>query len=239
MSHRQAGDIGVSVGLGLLDEGHTAALIEPRGDATGEGAVARAGEDGDLAAARLRVVLFHRGLACSELLLDLGTLVAAHARELLVGVGELVAVELELGLGNVEIVGVGDRAVGLLERGGKSVNLGLVFFYEGLELRDLLLDGEGVSGQGAGLEGGLAQSEGEGLVDIVVGQPLGFAGKGLLFGGDGERREGLDRLPRTLIDEGVLSGCAFATEEWQMRHSIRESTRRPRDRAREGRRVSR
>ena len=106
----------------------------------------------------------------------------------------------------------------MLEWGGESVDLGLVFFYEGLELRDLLLDGEGVSGQGAGLEGGLAQSEGEGLVDIVVGQPLGFAGVGLLFGGDSEGSEGFDGLPRTLIDEGVLSGCAFATEEWQMRH---------------------
>ena len=107
---RQAGDIGVGVGLGLLEEGHAAALIEPGRDAAGEGAVARGGEDGDLAAAGLGVVLLHRGLAGGELLLDLGALVAADASELLVGVGEFVAVELELGFGDVEIVGVGDRS---------------------------------------------------------------------------------------------------------------------------------
>ena len=216
---RERGDVGVGVGLGLLDEVHAAALIEPGGDAAGEGAVARGGEDGDLAAAGLGVVLLHGGLAGGELLLDLGALVAADAGELFVGVGELVVVELKLGLGDVEIVGVGDGAVGLLQRGGERVDVGLVFFDEGLELRDLLLDGEGVAGEGAGLEGGLAESEGEGLVDFVVGETLGFAGEGLLFGGDGERGEGLDGLPGALIDEGVLGGCAaFAAEEGQVRH---------------------
>ena len=43
-----------------------------------------------------------------ELVLDLAALVAADAGELLVGVGELVVFELKLGLGDVEVVGVGD-----------------------------------------------------------------------------------------------------------------------------------
>ena len=111
----KAGDVGVGVGFGLPDEVHAAALIEPGGDAAGEGAVARGGEDGDLAAAGLGVVLLHGGFAGGELLLDLAALVAADAGELFVGVGEFVVAELELGLGDVEVVGVGDGAVGLLE----------------------------------------------------------------------------------------------------------------------------
>ena len=211
-------DVGVGVGLGLFEEGDAAALIEPGGDAAGEGAVARAGEDGDLAAAGLGVVLLHCGLAGGELLLDLGALVAADAGKLLVGVTELVVVELKLGLGDVEVVGVGDGAVGSLQGGGEGVDVGLVFFDEGLELRDLLLDGEGVASESAGLEGGLAESEGEGLVNFVVGETLGFVGEGLLFGGDGEGGKGLDGLPGTLVDEGVRGLRASASEKGQVRH---------------------
>jgi hypothetical protein len=81
-----------------------------------------------------------------------------------------------------------------------------------------LLDHEGVAGEGAGLEGGLAESEGEGLVNFVVGETLGFVGEGLFFGGDREWSEGLDGLPGALVDEGVLARCAFASEKGQVRH---------------------
>ncbi len=104
-----------------------------------------AGEDADLAACvGLRgFVLLHCGLAGGELLLDLAALVAAGAGELLGGVGEFVAVELELGLGDVEVVGAGDGAVRLLEGSGEGVDLGLIFFDEGLELSDSFAERRG------------------------------------------------------------------------------------------------
>ena len=49
----------------------------------------------------------------------------------------------------------------------------------------------------------MAKGESEGLIDFVVGEALGFASEGLLFGGDGERSEGLDGLPGPLVDESV------------------------------------
>ena len=110
---------------------------------------------------------------------------------------------MELGLCDVEIVGAGDGAVGLLEGGGEGVDVSLVILDDVLELLGLLLDCESVAGKGAGLEGGLAKSEGEGLIDFVVGETLGFASEGLLFGGDGEWGEGLDGLPWALVDERV------------------------------------
>lgn len=199
----ERGHVGVGVGLGLFEEGYAAALIEPGGDAAGEGTVACSGEDGDLAAAGLGVVLLHGGLAGGELLLDLGTLVAADAGELLVGVAELVVVELKLGLGDVEVVGVGDGAVGSLQGRGEGVDVGLVFFDNGLELRNLLLDDEGVAGEGAGLEGGLAKSEGKSLVNFVVGETLGFAGEGLLLGGGR-----VERVPLWFARGAGRRGCS-------------------------------
>ena len=82
-----------------------------------------------------------------------------------------------------------------------------------------MLHGEGVAGEGSAVEGGLAEGEGEGLVDFVVGETLGFAGEGLLFGRDGERGEGRDGLPGTLVDEGAGSfGCALRSEKGHVRH---------------------
>ncbi len=215
----ERGDVGVGFVLGLLDESHAAALIEPGGDAAGECAVALCRDDGDLAAAGLGVVLLHGGLARGEFLLDLSAIVATDAGELFVGIVEFVVVELELGLGDVEIVGVGDGAVGLLEGGGEGVDVGLVIFDDVLELLGLLLDGESVAGEGTLLKGGLAKSEGEGLIYFVVGESLGFACEGLLFGRDGEWGEGLDGLPWALIDERVRGRrAAFASEEGHMTH---------------------
>ena len=51
------------------------------------------------AAGDLRIILLHGGFAGGEFVLDLAALVAAGAGELLVGVVEFVAVELDLGLG--------------------------------------------------------------------------------------------------------------------------------------------
>ena len=86
-------------------------------------------------------------------------------------------------------------------------------------MRDFLLQGEGVAGEDTGLEGGLAEGEGEGLVDFMVGETLGFAGEGLLFGGDGQGREGLDGLPGALVDEiaGGAEGAALL-EKGHVRH---------------------
>ena len=61
---------------------------------------------------------------------------------------EFVVVELELCLGCVEVVGVGDGAVGLLQGCGERVDVGLVFLDEGLKLLDPLLGGESVAGEG-------------------------------------------------------------------------------------------
>jgi hypothetical protein len=214
----EGGDVGVGLGLGLADEGHAAALIEPGGDATVEGAVASGGEDGDLAAAVcLSFEFLHGGLTRGELLLDFATLVTGDAGQLFGGVAEFVGVELELGLGYVEVVGGRGGAGGCLEGGGEGFDFGLVFLDEGLELRDSLLQGEGVAGEDSGLERSLAEGEGEGLVDFVVGEALGFASEGLFFGRDGERREGLDGLPGALVDE-IARGVALGFEKGHVGH---------------------
>ena len=214
----ESGDVSIGFSFGLLDESHAAALVEPGRDASVKGAVAASGEDTNLAACvgLGGVVLLHRSLTGGELLLDLAALVAARAGELLGSVGEFVAVELELGLGGVKIVGAGGR---LLEGGGDRVNLRLVFFDECLELSDSLLNSEGIAGEGAGLESRLAQGEGEGLVDFMVSEPGGLVGVGLLLGGDRKRGERLDGLPWALIDKAI--GTAMATvgfEEWHVSH---------------------
>ena len=94
----------------------------------------------------------------------------------------------------------------------------MIFFNEGLELRNFLLQCKGVAGEGAGLQGCLTEGEGEGLVDFVVGETLGFAGERLLFGGDGERGKGLDGLPGALVDEVVGPGGAALLEEGHVGH---------------------
>ncbi len=220
VSGRQGGDVGVGLIFGLAEQVHAIALIEPGGDAAVKGSAARGGDDGDLAAAGLGVVLFHGGFVGGELILDLAALVAADAGKLFVGVVELIVSELELGFGQVEIVGVGDCAVGLFQRGGEGVDVTLILLDHGLELRDFLLDREGFAGQGVGSERGLAKGEGEGLVDCVVGETFGFVGERLLFGGDSEWGEGLDGLPGALIDEiaGGSLGCALRTEKRHVRH---------------------
>src|SRR3984885_4254231 len=198
-------DVGVGVGFGLTDKIHSVALIEPGGDAAGDGAVARGREDRNLSAAGLRVVLLHGGLAGGQFLLDLRALVTAKPGELLVGVGEFVVVELELGLDDVEVVGLCDGAVRLLEFGGEVVDFSLIFFGKGLELSDFLLCGEGFAGEGAGLEGSLTESESEGLIDVVIGEAFGFPGQGLLFRRGGGGRESGDSAPWARVEEGGRS----------------------------------
>src|SRR6266550_2267372 len=127
------------------------------------GAAAGGGDDGDLAAGRLGVVLLHGGFVGGEFILDLAALVAADAGKFFVGVVELIGSELELGFGYVKVVGVGDGAVGLFQGGGEGVDVGLIFLDHGLELRDFLLDREGIAGEGVASERGLAKGEGEGL----------------------------------------------------------------------------
>ena len=141
----------VGLGFGLADKRHAATLIEPRGNSAVEGSIATGGEDADLAATvGLRgFVLLHSGLAGGKLLLDLAALIAAGAGELLGGVGEFVAVELELGLGNVEIVGGCSCSVGLFEGSGEGIYLGLIFLDEALELLNFLLEGESFACEGA------------------------------------------------------------------------------------------
>jgi hypothetical protein len=136
-----------------------------------------------------------------EFILDLAALVAAGTGKFFVGVVELIGSELKLSFGYVKVVGVGNGAVGLFQGGSERVDVGLIFPDHGLKLRDLLLGREGIAGQGVASEGGLAKREGEGLVDCVVSETLGFVGEGLLFSGDGKWGEGLDGLPGALVDE--------------------------------------
>ena len=46
----------------------------------------------------------------------------------------------------------------------------------------------------------------------MVGEALGFLGEGLLFGGDGERGEGLGGLLGALVDQAGAVGLALAQE---------------------------
>jgi hypothetical protein len=137
----------------------------------------------------------------SELVLDLAALVAADAGKFFLGVVELIVSKLELSFGYVEVVGASDGAVGLLQGGGESVDVALIFFDHGLKLRDLLLGCEGTTGESVASERGLAKRKGEGLVDCMVGETLGFAGERLLFRRDGEGGKRLDGLPGPLVDE--------------------------------------
>src|ERR1700743_779990 len=72
--------------------------------------------------------------------------------------------------------------------------------------------------KGAVLEGGLAESKGEVLIDVVIGKAFGFTSRGLLLSGDGKRRERFDGLPGTLIDEVVTPGATFALTKRHVRH---------------------
>jgi hypothetical protein len=53
-------------------------------------------------------VLLHGGLACREFLLELDALISAFAGEFFRRIGQLVLVQAELGLGNLQIAGIGD-----------------------------------------------------------------------------------------------------------------------------------
>jgi hypothetical protein len=103
--------------------------------------------------------------------------------------------------------------------------VGLIFSDHGLQFRNFLLDREGVAGQGVATERGLAESEGEGLVNGVVGETLGFMGEGLLFSRDGEGSEGLDSLPGALIDE--VAGSSFGGTLGAKKRQVRHGAARP------------
>jgi len=214
--------VGVSLGLCLCDGVHAAALIEPGGDATGELAVAlgrlHGGGTGDVG---LLVELLHCGLACGELLLDLAPLVSADAGEVFIDVVELVGVELKLRLCDVEVIGAG--RVCALGGSGKGVEFLLVVLDDSLQVGDLLLEFESFASKVAGLERCLAQGLGEGLVDLVIGETLGFADEALLFSGDGEWGEGFDGLPGPLIDGVVVCAAlhaSLAAEEGKVGHGV-------------------
>ncbi|WP_433982888.1 hypothetical protein RBB78_13060 [Tunturiibacter empetritectus] len=224
----KSGDAGIGLGCSLANEIHAAALIEPGSDATVERAITARGENGDLTAGVSlgRVVLLHRRFTGGELLLDLAALVAADPGELFGEVGEFIVIQLELSLGYIEVIGVGSRAVGLFERGGKNLHLAQVFLDERLDLGNFFLKHKSVAGECASLEGSLAKGESKGLINLVISQPGRLVREGLLFGGDSEGSERLDSLPRTLVDQILPAGrTAVGFEERHVNHG---ATRPPR-----------
>jgi hypothetical protein len=175
-----------------------------------------------------------------ELTLDPGSLITGGARQVLLQVGEFVRVKTQLCLGDVE-VGVVIGGVGCVfgsrrrstGGGGKLLDQGLVLIYELLELIDLLGESKGFAGEGAmlRLHGGDAEGGGEGLIDFVIGEALGFVRVFGLFGGDGQGRESLRGLPRAEIDDGSFYSVESRTgigmrDEGKMRHGIAGSPRK-------------
>ena len=110
---------------------------------------------------------------------------------------------------NVEVVSCGsgcafDRSRARLCRQGGY--LLLVLLNRLPQLGHAFLQGQGFAGQLPGFRARLAQRFGQGLVDLVIGQPLCFARVLELFRGYGQRGHRLGRLPRSLVHDSVGAG---------------------------------
>jgi hypothetical protein len=148
-----------------------------------------------------------------------------------------------LRLGNFKIVVCRLRLFGIFRRmlagnriAASGSDLRLVFLDELLELFDLLRERQRLAREGAmlRLQLGLPQGRGKGLIHFVIGQALGLVRVFSLFGGYGQRRQSLGRLPGAQIDEGLVlparlrmlprscplrkGRCAMASRVVQRRH---------------------
>ena len=207
--------------LACSEQVHAVALIDPGGDAAVEGSAARGGDDGDLAAAGLGVILLHGCFVRGELVLDLAALVAADAGKLFVGVVELVGAELELGFGYVKVVGVGNGAVGLFQGGGEGVDVGLIFLDHGLELARLFAGPRARrrSGCGFGERPGEERRRRPGRLSWSARRSASCA-RDCSSAETARGARDFDGLPGTLIDDiaGGALAAALRTEKRHVRH---------------------
>ena len=172
-------------------------LVLPCLNKARQGAVLLGDRGCGFAGAGSGIELFDFCLPGDELLLDFCALVAGGTCEVAACVVEFVVIQAELCLRDVEVI----AAFGGELLYGVGVGCGDV-----LELRDLGLQGEGFSGEGALLEGGGTKSRGEGLVDIVVGEMFCLAREREFLLRDGEGAKGDGSLPGGLVDEGLPTG---------------------------------
>ena len=101
----QAGRIGLRLLPGLLDQFMPAALTAPRLDAAGKRAILPGRENRQLAvAARLGIRLANGCLVRGKLLLDLCALIARCSRQVLLGILQLILIEVQLCLGDFQVV---------------------------------------------------------------------------------------------------------------------------------------
>ena len=155
----------------------------------------------------------------------------------------MVGVQVELRFGDGEVVGVGGVVFGLRRGGfvvvflrggfcgggfcvrGELVDGLLVVFDCLLEVDDALLESERFWGKRGALGGSETEGAGEGLIDLVVGEALGFAREGYFFRSDGEGLKRLGCLPGAEVHGGLLlrveSVCGGAgVEEGEMSHRV-------------------
>ena len=137
-------------------------------------------------------------------LLNLALGIAACAEQVFFGVVEFVLIELELRLGDVDLVlEIFFRAVTRRRHlPGETRNLFLIGLDDGLRF--------GAAGHHLPLFrrrrrrmlGGLAHSRGEGEVDFIVGKPQGLVRQILFLRCRGQRRKFSSRLQGLLVNDG-------------------------------------
>ena len=176
--------------------------------------------------------LAQKSYARDKQALDLGALVSGGLGKLLLGVGEDIGVEAELRLENIEVVAGGFTAgVCLRGRGGlarrrvlglEALERGLIAVDDLLKLGNFLGERQRIAGEFAVLDACFAECGCKRLVDLVVGEALGFMRKSDLFCADGERGERLRGLPWALIHQTSVcrSVAGMAADRLQVRHGV-------------------
>jgi hypothetical protein len=103
----------------------------------------------------------------------------------------------------------------------EALERGLVVFHDLLKLGNLLGERESVAGKLVVVDAGFAKSGCECLVDLVVGEALGFVRERDFLSADGQRGQRLRGLPRALIHQAPARGSAgVASDGLQMRHRV-------------------
>ena len=138
MLQGQTGCVSFRLLHGLLDQFIPAALTAPRLETAGKRAILPGRENSQLAvAARLGVRLANGCLVRGKLLLDLRALIARCSGQVLLGILQLILIQVQLGLGDFQIVFATSicRAPGSRSQ---TPHLGLILFGRLLQLRHLL-----------------------------------------------------------------------------------------------------
>ncbi len=191
--------------LCLVDEFSAVAKGAQSGYLIGERLVLLGGGDGILALVSGRGIAFvflHIGLSRRQFLLNPGALISGGTREVFEGVVEFVLIESELSLCDFKVVRI-RRGVAVLNRCGEGCDMCLIVPNRLLELVDLLLQLERVPGELGLFKARLTERLREGLIDLVVGEPLRLKGEFPFFAGPRHGRESCCGLPWALIDDAV------------------------------------